>query len=104
MNVALCDRCAPLLGRPELDTPAKLAVQLCLPCKGRLAVGTLASKGPSGAALARFVDGAIAVGVAGVSIAAAAQTAAELVESTADQVAQATGLARPRPRRRRRRK
>lgn len=101
MTVALCDRCAPLLGRPELDTPAKLAVRLCLPCKGRLAADVLTSRGGHGATLARFVDGAIAVGVAGVSIAAAAQTAAELVESTADQVAEAAGLARPRRRRRR---
>jgi len=101
-NVPLCEKCAPLLKRPELDTVGKLAAKLCLTCKARVAAAMAATRGPRGAKVARFVEGAIQIGTAGVALAAAAETAGAIVESTLEQIAELIGEPKPKRRKPRR--
>lgn len=100
MNVALCDECAPLLGNPKLDTLGKLAARVCLTCKARIASAALSTKTPLARKVAKVIDGAIAIGLAGASIAAAANTAAAVAESTIEQLDELVGAKKRRRRRR----
>ena len=97
MNVPLCDTCAPLLMRAELDTMGKLAAKLCLACKARLGAAMVSTKTPWGAKLGAFIDGAIQIVVTGAAIAAAADTALAIVDSTLLQLEELG----PKPKRRR---
>lgn len=91
MNVSLCDRCAPLLGNPKLDTLGKLAAKLCLACKARVASASLSTRTPLARKLGKVIDGAIEVGVAGAAIAAAATTVAAVADSTLEQLDELLG-------------